>query len=78
MPAARRAPKQANTGTRLVSGTHLADSKVREALWRAGEAAVEASERPVDPLRPCDRSRAPCDPRERLGLDVPGCADTGR
>jgi hypothetical protein len=29
---------------RLVAGTHLADPKVREALWRGGEAAVEASD----------------------------------
>jgi len=32
---------------RLVSGTHLADPKVRETLWRGGEAAIEAS---ADPL----------------------------
>jgi hypothetical protein len=31
----------------LVSGTHLADPKVREALWRGGAAAVDAS---ADPL----------------------------
>jgi len=32
---------------RLISGTHLADPKVREALWRGGEAAVEASDDPL-------------------------------
>jgi Peptidase S46 len=31
----------------LVSGTHLADSKVREALWRGGAAAVESSDDPL-------------------------------
>jgi len=32
---------------RLISGTHLAEPKVREALWRGGEAAVEASDDPL-------------------------------
>jgi Peptidase S46 len=32
---------------RLISGTHLADPKIREALWRGGEAAVEASDDPL-------------------------------
>jgi hypothetical protein len=32
---------------RLVSGTHLAEPKVREALWRGGEGAIEASEDPL-------------------------------
>jgi len=32
---------------RLVSGTHLADPKVREALWRGGTGAVAASEDPL-------------------------------
>jgi hypothetical protein len=32
---------------RLVSGTHLADPKVRETLWRGGEAAIEASDDPL-------------------------------
>jgi len=32
---------------RLLAGTHLADPKVREALWRGGEAAVEASDDPL-------------------------------
>jgi len=32
---------------RLVSGTHLADPKAREALWRGGAAAVEASDDPL-------------------------------
>jgi hypothetical protein len=32
---------------RLISGTHLADPKVREAQWRGGEAAVEASDDPL-------------------------------
>jgi hypothetical protein len=32
---------------RLISGTRLADPKVREALWRGGEAAVEASDDPL-------------------------------
>jgi hypothetical protein len=32
---------------RLLSGTHLADPKIREALWRGGEAAVEASDDPL-------------------------------
>jgi Peptidase S46 len=32
---------------RLVSGSHLADPKVREALWRGGEGAVEASNDPL-------------------------------
>src|SRR6516225_3046500 len=31
----------------LVSGTHLADPKVREALWRGGAPAVEASDDPL-------------------------------
>ncbi|HEY1874153.1 MAG TPA: S46 family peptidase [Steroidobacteraceae bacterium] len=31
----------------LVFGTHLADPKVRAALWRGGEAAVEASDDPL-------------------------------
>jgi hypothetical protein len=31
----------------LLSGTRLADPKVREALWRGGEAAVEASDDPL-------------------------------
>jgi Peptidase S46 len=32
---------------RLVSGTHLADPKVRETLWRGGEAAIAASDDPL-------------------------------
>jgi len=32
---------------RLVSGTHLADPKVRETLWRGGAAAVETSDDPL-------------------------------
>jgi hypothetical protein len=32
---------------RLVTGTHLADPKVRETLWRGGEAAIEASDDPL-------------------------------
>ena len=32
---------------RLVSGTQLADPKVREALWRGGAAAVDASDDPL-------------------------------
>ena len=32
---------------RLVSGTHLADPQVREALWRGGEAAIAASDDPL-------------------------------
>jgi hypothetical protein len=32
---------------RLVAGTHLADPKVREALWRGGEAAIKASDDPL-------------------------------
>jgi len=31
----------------LVSGTHLADPKVREALWRGGATAVEAADDPL-------------------------------
>ncbi len=31
-------------GERLVAGSHLADPKVREALWRGGAAAIEASD----------------------------------
>jgi hypothetical protein len=32
---------------RLVSGTHLADPKVRETLWHGGEAAIAASDDPL-------------------------------
>src|SRR4029077_16063147 len=32
---------------RLVSGSHLADPKVREALWRGGAPAVDASDDPL-------------------------------
>jgi len=34
-------------GERLVFGTRLADPKVRETLWRGGEAAIEASDDPL-------------------------------
>jgi Peptidase S46 len=34
----------AGLAERLVNGTHLADPKVRETLWRGGAAAVEASD----------------------------------
>jgi len=37
----------AGLAERLVAGTHLADPKVRESLWRGGEAAVKASRDPL-------------------------------